>query len=136
EELRDQVRRWTDEPVNIIAHSMGGLDARHLISRLGFSGRVRSLTTVATPHRGSALAEWFVINYRDRVPLLRGLEALGVNVDGFRDCCPEACRAFNAVTPDAAGVRYFSFGGAVPLERVTPPLRRGWLLLTPREGPN
>jgi triacylglycerol lipase len=136
EELRDQVRRWTDEPVNIVAHSMGGLDARHLISRLGFAGRVRSLTTIATPHRGSALAEWFVINYRDRVPLLRGLEALGVNVDGFRDCCPEACRAFNAVTADDANVRYFSFGGAVPLERVTPPLRRGWHLLTPREGPN
>jgi triacylglycerol lipase len=136
EQLRDQVRRWTDEPVNIVAHSMGGLDARHLISRLGFAGNVRSLTTIATPHRGSALADWFVVNYRDRVPLLRGLEALGVNVDGFRDCCPDACRAFNAETPDAAGVRYFSFGASVPLERVTPPLRRGWGLLMPTEGPN
>jgi triacylglycerol lipase len=57
-------------------------------------------------------------------------------VDGFRDCRPSACQAFNAATPDAPSVRYFSFGAAVPQARVTPLLRRGWALLTPVEGPN
>jgi triacylglycerol lipase len=39
--------------VNIIAHSMGGLDARFMISRLDGYKHVASLTTKSTPHRGS-----------------------------------------------------------------------------------
>src|SRR5262245_41809375 len=48
------------EPVHIIAHSMGGLDARYFISKLGGADRVLSLTTVGTPHRGSPFADWGV----------------------------------------------------------------------------
>jgi triacylglycerol lipase len=135
-QLRDEIVRWTDEPVNLIAHSMGGLDARFLISRLGLAGRVASLTTIATPHRGSALADWFCDNFRLRVPLLLTLEAFGVNVDGFAACRPAACREFNEQTPDAPGVRYFSYTAAVAPPRITPLLRRAWNLLTPLEGPN
>jgi triacylglycerol lipase len=43
--------------VHIIAHSMGGLDARYLISKLGYGDRVASLTTISTPHRGTAIAD-------------------------------------------------------------------------------
>ncbi len=135
-QLREQITRWTDEPVNVVAHSMGGLDARYLISRLDMAGRVRSLTTVSTPHRGSPLADWFLQNYRQRVPLLLALEALGISVDGFRDCRPALCREFNAHTPDSPHVRYFSYAGDVPVNRVTPVLRRAWEILTPLEGPN
>jgi triacylglycerol lipase len=136
EQLRDQLRRWTDEPVNIIAHSMGGLDARFLISSLGMAGRVASLTTISTPHRGSGLADWFCDNFRLRVPLLVTLEAFGVNVDGFADCRPAFCQDFNERNPDDPGVRYFSYTAAVAPPRVTPLLRRAWNLLTPMEGPN
>lgn len=44
-----------DSKVNVIAHSMGGLDARYLISALGET-RVASLTTISTPHAGSRVA--------------------------------------------------------------------------------
>jgi triacylglycerol esterase/lipase EstA (alpha/beta hydrolase family) len=135
-ELHDQIRRWTDEPVNLIAHSMGGLDARYLITHLGMAERVRSLTTIATPHHGSYVADWFVANYRNRVPLLLALEALGMNLDGFRDCELAACRAFNAATPDRSEVSYFSYGAAVSQGHVSPMLRRAWSLLTATEGPN
>src|SRR5688572_2168609 len=58
-ELRDFVRREVpNEPVHIIAHSMGGLDARFMVSRLGMDDRVLTLTTVGTPHRGSPFADW------------------------------------------------------------------------------
>ena len=42
-------------PINIIAHSMGGLDARHMISLLPPSRQftVKSLTTLATVGRVS-----------------------------------------------------------------------------------
>jgi triacylglycerol lipase len=136
EQLRDQIHRWTDEPVNIIAHSMGGLDARCLISRLGLAQRVRSLTTVSTPHRGSALAEWFHVHFRQRLPLFMTLEALGLNITGFGDCRPGRCREFNDRTPDAPGVRYFSYTAAVTPPRITPLLRRAWGIVTPQEGPN
>ena len=46
--------------VNIIAHSKGGLDARYLISRLSMAPFVAALTTINTPHRGSALVEWLM----------------------------------------------------------------------------
>jgi triacylglycerol lipase len=136
EELRQQIRRWTDEPINLIAHSMGGLDARYLITHLDMAPHVRTLTTIATPHHGTYLADWFHTAFRQRLPLLLALQAIGVNVDGFRDCRLADCRDFNERTPDRPEVRYFSLGGAVPQSRVSPALRRAWTLLTPVEGAN
>src|SRR5256885_9445421 len=46
------------ERVVIFAHSMGGLDARYMISRLGMDDRVSALVTITTPHRGSSYADW------------------------------------------------------------------------------
>src|SRR5436853_7430477 len=40
------------ERVVVFAHSMGGLDARYMISRLGMEDRGTALVTVFTPHRG------------------------------------------------------------------------------------
>ena len=58
-QLRDYLNQVSPiEPVHIIAHSMGGLDARYMISRLDMADRVLSLTTIATPHRGSPFADW------------------------------------------------------------------------------
>src|SRR4051812_35608663 len=45
EQLRDFLLQTSpDEPVHIIAHSMGGLDARYMISRLDMAGHILSLT--------------------------------------------------------------------------------------------
>lgn len=44
------------DKVNIIAHSKGGLDTKHMILKLGMESRVASLTTLCTPHRGSIIA--------------------------------------------------------------------------------
>jgi triacylglycerol lipase len=52
---------FPEGPVHIIAHSMGGLDGRTLIARnhrgLSAPGRIASLTTLSTPHRGSPVAD-------------------------------------------------------------------------------
>jgi triacylglycerol lipase len=50
------------EKVVLIAHSQGGLDARYLISSLGYGDRVALLATIATPHRGSRVADAIVGN--------------------------------------------------------------------------
>src|SRR3954454_24456744 len=39
-----------DEPVIIVAHSMGGLDARYMIRKLDMESRVAALLTITTPH--------------------------------------------------------------------------------------
>jgi len=43
--------------VNIVAHSMGGLDMRYALSKLDIARNVSSFTTVSTPHHGTSLAE-------------------------------------------------------------------------------
>ncbi|KAI0292675.1 Alpha/Beta hydrolase protein [Multifurca ochricompacta] len=45
--------------INFMAHSMGGLDCRHLITHLKpMEYTPLSLTTIATPHRGSPFMDW------------------------------------------------------------------------------
>src|SRR5713101_2070415 len=62
-QLKDFLNReLSREPVHLIAHSMGGLDSRYLISRLDMAPRVLSLTTIGTPHRGSPFADWGVLH--------------------------------------------------------------------------
>ena len=39
--------------LNLIAHSMGGLDARYLISEMGLHRHVATLTTISSPHHGT-----------------------------------------------------------------------------------
>ncbi|RCI06086.1 hypothetical protein CU098_012488 [Rhizopus stolonifer] len=46
--------------VNFVAHSMGGLDCRHLLANIPDRPyHVQSLTTICTPHRGSPVMDWF-----------------------------------------------------------------------------
>ena len=49
-------------PFHLIAHSMGGLDSRFLISHLQPEGdnRILSLTTIGSPHHGSPIADLIV----------------------------------------------------------------------------
>lgn len=52
EELKTYIHQhFPKEKVHIIAHSMGGLDARYAISSLGLDQHTISLTTVGTPHQ-------------------------------------------------------------------------------------
>jgi triacylglycerol lipase len=96
-------------PVHLIGHSMGGLDARYMTARLGMESRVRSLTTVGTPHRGTAFADWGWSRFaRLVVPFLR---SVGIPHEAFIDLRTDSCRRFNEDVPDVPGVRYFSVAG-------------------------
>jgi triacylglycerol lipase len=58
-QIDDILARTGKAKVNLIAHSQGGLDARVLASPngLGYGDRIASVTTIATPHRGSKVAD-------------------------------------------------------------------------------
>jgi len=103
------LRETRDEPVHIVAHSMGGLDARYLISRLGMADRVLTLTTIGTPHRGSSFADWGIRRLGRVVQPV--LEMLDLPRQAFHDLTRDSCRRFNELVPDAPQVRYFSVAG-------------------------
>ena len=99
----------TGRKVHLIAHSMGGLDSRFMISKLGMAERIWSLTTIGTPHHGSPIADLVV---KGTNPVLNNfMNHLGVDVKGVFDLTSDACAKFNDDVPDAPGVRYFSIGG-------------------------
>jgi triacylglycerol lipase len=58
-QIDDILARTGKAKVNLVAHSQGGLDARVLASPngLGYGDRIASVTTVATPHHGSKVAD-------------------------------------------------------------------------------
>jgi triacylglycerol lipase len=124
-QLRGYLDRQTPgEPVHLIAHSMGGLDSRYMISQLGSAHRVLSLTSIATPHRGSPIADWG-INRLGRV-VKPFLEMFGIPHQAFYDLTTKKCKEFNSTVKDAPGVRYFSVAGKHEVDWSTPE----WLLLS------
>ncbi len=112
--LLQQMEEIGAERVVIIAHSMGGLDARFMISRLGMADRVAALATVSAPHRGSAYADWFVKHLGERLGGFNLTKMLGLDVQAAHDLTRESCRRFNDEVPDAPGVRYYSVGACRP----------------------
>lgn len=124
-ELARFVEQLAAERVNIVAHSMGGLDARYAIARLGLGDRVASLVTVGTPHLGTPLAN------------LGAAAASKLGLEAIDDLTPAKLARFNAEVPDHAGVAYASVVGvAKQARRVNPLLMPGYLYLRGCEGEN
>ena len=122
------------EPVHLMAHSLGGLDSRYMISRLGMAPRVLSLTTLGTPHRGSTFADWAVRRFARLVcPVF---EYFGISFQAFRDLTTGRCRVFNSETPDAPGVRYFSVAGKFAAHWLAPEWQLPASIVGRLEGPN
>lgn len=95
----------------LVAHSMGGLDARHLIAHLDPDRRVKSLVTVATPHRGTPVATE-IMDAKGLFPAL----VRRIAVRGLRDLTPEMRAA--APIPDRPDVAYISYGTCRPLDEL------------------
>ncbi len=132
--LGEQIRAaFPDEPVHLIGHSMGGLDARAMAADPAWEGRILSLTTIATPHLGSSIADFAKLRV-GRVYSL--LERMGVDHRGFLDVTPGASADFNRRTPLPDRLPTFSVAGDPPPEEVCWPLRRLHAALSEMEGPN
>jgi pimeloyl-ACP methyl ester carboxylesterase len=55
-QVTEALRARPDVQIHIIAHSMGGLDARWALAKGGLADRTASLTTIGTPHHGTSVA--------------------------------------------------------------------------------
>lgn len=120
----------------LFGHSMGGLDCRHMLAHLGMADRVRALVTVATPHRGSPVADWAARHIERQLSLTAQLARFGFDLHATRDLTADACRRFNQRTPDAPGVRYFSVSAGRPGAEVSPLLRWSERIVAAAEGLN
>ena len=106
------------EKVNIIAHSKGGLDARMAASSYGCGNKIASITTIATPHRGSKTIDklfsiprpiWNIAAFA----LNNWIRVVGDKKPDFLKLCEdfttERMRVFNDNNPDVSEVYYQSF---------------------------
>jgi triacylglycerol lipase len=111
EALTSQLFRMDTSSFALVAHSMGGLDARHLITHLDPDRRVKSLLTVATPHRGTLVANWLLES--------RGLIPAWIRYMGrpsLDELTPEARAA--VPIPDRVDVAYASYASCRPLNEL------------------
>ncbi|KAK2593701.1 lipase 2 [Conoideocrella luteorostrata] len=142
--LADDIASQHDGPVNIIAHSMGGLDARYMISnKAQYKGalEVASLTTISTPHRGSPFADYVLnsssagILYLPR--LYKVLERAGFGTQAFTQLTTGYMEGeFNEYVVDDAGVRYFSYGAVMDTPPLLSPFRVPQRIIERVEGVN
>lgn len=110
-------------PLLLVAHSQGGLDARYLITRLGYASRVRALVTIGTPHHGTPVADLVfglvpgpVVAATDAL-----LSVLGWSLDGAAELTTSYMdQTFNGEVPDTPGVTYWSYSGEAT------PFALGW----------
>jgi triacylglycerol lipase len=118
--LVELIGKLPHDRIDLVAHSLGGLDARYALAHLGLASRVRSLVTVGTPHRGSPLA-----NLTDAGPLAvarRTIARLGISLDALDWLSTSELATFNRDIPDVAGVRYASVVGGIRDARTPVPL--------------
>ena len=133
--LAEYVRALPARRVNIVAHSMGGLDARYAISKLGLGRRVASLTTLGTPHHGTPAADVGASMLGAKF----GLKKLFGNIGlvAFYDLTTTHMESFNLNVPNIRGVYYASAVATVAERRaVHPLLQPTYLFLKRAAGPN
>jgi triacylglycerol lipase len=109
--LADKIRELGHDRVDIIAHSLGGLDARYALSKLGLATQVRSLVTIGTPHRGSPIAD--LATDGPLAVARKAIAALGVQLTALDWLSTSALETFNRDVLDAPGVRYACVVGGI-----------------------
>jgi triacylglycerol lipase len=132
------------QKVNIIAHSMGGLDTRHMLYKDKEKGRIHeriaSITTISTPHEGSPFANWGVKNLGALIPLAAKMK---IDIRAFRDLTTDACRRFND-TPEviefedkmSQKIQIFTYAGRQNYWGVVGILKPAFRIIHSLEGDN
>ncbi len=98
------------KPVNIVAHSLGGLDARFLAT-IFKSKQIVSITTIGTPHKGTPLANWAARQIDGRGFWYWFFRVLGYDMEQrhfLKELTTDSMARFNPRVPDQPGIRYYS----------------------------
>jgi len=129
----ENIRGGRDLRVNLVCYAVAGLDCRHLVSEHGlFDGdaaswqrardSVASITTIATPHRGTQVADaaLSVLSSGLLLDTLQGMLGIPADValpdhsalaETLEGLTLGAAASFNAAVTDADGIFYQSWAG-------------------------
>jgi triacylglycerol lipase len=116
-QLKQQIETKIPEgKVNLVAHSMGGLDSRYLAAQLGFSERIASITSIGTPNHGSlvgdiatGLVPSSAFATADRI-----LKYIDSSSGAFKQITRKYCTGtFADLAPKVSGVAYYSATTAI-----------------------
>lgn len=131
--LRHQLKISESEPVklNLIAHSMGGLDCRYLISKLkdkpSKEYKIVSLTTISTPHQGTSVAN-FAMN-------ILPASLIKNQFPSIYQLTGKYTSEFNDLIRNDPHVKYFSYGAEMTPNPFSMFLIT-WKIIYDKEGPN
>ena len=142
--IEEVLKKENAKKVNVIAHSMGGLDSRHMLFNGRKSNRIHeriaSLTTISTPHAGSPFADWGIDNLPHVIPAAK---LLGLDLNALSDLRTDRCMAFNS---DPAVVefekecektiRFQTYAGRQEFWGVFEALKLPFYIIEKREGEN
>jgi triacylglycerol lipase len=138
----DILKKTGAEKVSIIAHSMGGLDTRHMMFNDRNAGKIHekiaALVTISTPHEGSPAADWMLDNLPE-VPHI--LKDLGIAAEGLRDITTAKCAKFNndaqvQAFENGIAVKVTTYAGQSNMLSTIGLLKPFYLLIKQRQGPN
>jgi triacylglycerol lipase len=134
-ELARAIEQLPHDRFVMIAHSMGGLDARWAIAREGLAARTAALVTIGTPHRGTPIADLLAMRPLDRAR--RAMARFGLSSEAIDWLTTARLASLNLELGDVAGVRYASLITATAdRARVHPLLRAPHAYLARAHGPS
>ncbi|MFP4532473.1 MAG: esterase/lipase family protein [Desulfobacterales bacterium] len=133
---------------NIIGHSHGTLYTRYAITNLELGDKVASHTSLAGPHRGSAIADMLMDGLSDDIK-----SALGGSLDfvyafvfgdddpnslenGYDLCTDYMTEKFNPNTKNVGSVYYQSWAAKAKTSCPSVVLEPTWLIMLAKEGAN
>ncbi|KAL0207222.1 hypothetical protein P9112_011850 [Eukaryota sp. TZLM1-RC] len=143
ENILSIVERTGSPKVNLICHSMAGLDARHML----FNHRhdniihtVAGIVTISTPHLGSPFAGFILNNFKGVLSMV----GKRIDVDACQDLTVEACMEFannpevidfeSKILPKYVQIR--SFAGVSDYKSTMSAIKPSHKYIFDREGPN
>jgi triacylglycerol lipase len=126
------------DKVDLIAHSMGGIDSRRMINDLDMADKIASLTTIGTPHLGTALASLIVDHGGDE--LIRVAKAyLGADLEAGLDLTEEVSKQYNIDAEEKEAknnVFYQTYCGFQDEKHTTVVLLPAYKIILKLAGPN
>ncbi|MBI3396198.1 MAG: lipase [Spirochaetia bacterium] len=119
--------------VNVMGHSQGGLDARYMVANLAMYGKVRTVTTINTPHLGSPVADiTLAVIPGWAKPYVSAIVSAVVKVvygqtstnvyNALRSLTVSGQKSFNTATPNHSGVNYYSYGSHMVYDLIQHPV--------------
>ena len=141
-QIVDYVDSLGYEKVNLVGHSLGGVDARYAISKYGLDKKVPSLTTMSSPHWGTSAIDVILGIIPCKVCFMasKAMEKMGMDFDVFIQMSKTyMTNEFNKNVPDSPSVKYFSWSGKASLtgeNKVKPFMLTFFTIISIMDGPN